>query len=389
MNLHDPLGWLDQELDRWQSAGLRRRLVERRGPQLPSGIDLAGQSLCNFGSNDYLGLAADPRLARAAAEATEDAGWGSGASPLVSGRQTWHARLEKELAAFEQTEAALLFPTGFAANLGTITALVGREDMIFSDAKNHASIIDGCRLSGATIQIYPHANVDSLADLLKRATNPGRCLIVTDSLFSMDGDLARLADLAALAEQHRAMLMIDEAHATGVFGASGRGVAEHLNAEDGIHVRVGTCSKALGSLGGFVSGSQRLIDWLANRARPYVFSTAIPAAACAATLAALQIVRDEPHRRQILLDRATIFRDQLRNAGWRIGSCQSQIVPIILGDPDRTMEFASQLRAEGMFVPGIRPPTVPEGESLLRISLSYSHDEQMLAKLLDALASLQ
>jgi len=378
---HDPLDWIDDDLRRLESAGLRRHLAIRSGPQLPNAISIDGKQLCNFGSNDYLGLAADERLARAAANALESTGWGSGASPLVSGRQTLHAQLESDLAAFEDAEAALVFPTGFAANVGTIASLVGRGDVIFSDAKNHASIIDGCRLSGARVEIYPHSNMHVLLDLLKRAAGFRRRLIVTDSLFSMDGDLARLAELAQLAEQHHAMLMIDEAHATGVFGQHGRGIAEHLNVEDGVHVRVGTFSKALGSVGGFVVGARKLIDLLANRARTYVFSTAAPAATCSASHAAIKIVRDEPDRRIQLLERAAKLRSRLQESGWQIGLSRSQIVPVILGDPQKTMTFATKLRERGMFVPGIRPPTVPEGESLLRVSLSYLHSDEMQVKL--------
>ena len=382
---HDPLDWIDDELQRLDSAGLRRRLIARSGPQLASEVSIDGRQLCNFGSNDYLGLAADQRLSRAAAKALETAGWGSGASPLVSGRHTLHAHLESKLADFEDAEAALVFPTGFAANSGTIAALVGRGDVIFSDAKNHASIIDGCRLSGARVEVYPHCNVDALRDLLKQYADSRRQLIVTDSLFSMDGDIAPLAELAQLAEQYQAMLMIDEAHATGVFGKHGRGIAEHFEVENGIHVRVGTFSKALGSVGGFVVGARKLIDWLANRARTYIFSTAAPSSASAASLAALQIVREEPHRRAELLQRAAVFRCRLQESGWQIGASQSQIIPVILGDPDKTMRFASSLLERGMFVPGIRPPTVPNGESLLRISLSYLHDDQMISALLEEL----
>jgi 8-amino-7-oxononanoate synthase len=383
----DPLAWINDALAEWDAQGLRRRLARRAGPQRAGSICLDGRELINFGSNDYLGLAADERLADAVRRALPQAGWGSGASPLVTGRATLHSELETELAKFEGTEAALLFSSGFAANVGAIAALAGKGDVIFSDAKNHASIIDGCRLSGARVQIYPHRDVDGLANLLRQAGGFRRRLIVTDSLFSMDGDLAPLTQLAELAEQHDAMLMADEAHATGVFGDRGRGVAESLGVEDGVHVRVGTLSKALGSIGGFVAGPQKLIDWLANRARPYVFSTAPPEAMAAAALAALRIVRDEPHRRIELLDRARQLRERLTEQGWQIGDRQSQIIPVIIGDPTRAMHLSATLREQGLFIPAIRPPSVPEGQSLLRISVTFAHSDAMLGQLLAALRS--
>ncbi|WP_231756407.1 aminotransferase class I/II-fold pyridoxal phosphate-dependent enzyme [Lignipirellula cremea] len=372
--------------------------MERTTPQTADRVQVAGRTCINFGANDYLALANDPRLAQAVQDVCQNQGWGAGASPLVTGRAALHALLEKRLAALEKTEAALLFPSGFAANVGAITALVGRGDLIFSDAKNHASIIDGCRLSGARIEIYHHADADDLARRLQAASAglalPGsptrpRLLIATDSLFSMDGDLAPLPAIAELAERYGAMLLLDEAHATGVFGAEGRGVAEFLQAEHPAHIRVGTLSKALGSVGGFVAGEQRLIDWLANRARTFVFSTAAPEATAAASLAALDIVRDEPQRRQLLLERADTLRQTLQAEGWNTGGSTSQILPLIVGDPNTTMQLHQQLADAGLFVPGIRPPTVPAGESLLRISLSYGHSAESLAQLVDVLKPLR
>ncbi|MCH7729005.1 MAG: 8-amino-7-oxononanoate synthase [Planctomycetes bacterium] len=388
-NRPDPLTWLEDELAELEAAKLRRILVTRGSPQSAGGIELADRKLVNFSSNDYLGFAADKRLADAVRSAVLTCGWGSGASPLVTGRANLHVKLEHELANFEGTEAALLFASGYAANVGTVASLVGRGDLILSDAKNHASIIDGCRLSGARIQVYPHGDTKYLVKMLEQARAFRRRLIVTDSLFSMDGDLAPLPILADLADEFDAMLMVDEAHATGVFGETGRGVAEHFSVEDRIDVRVGTLSKGLGSMGGFVAGRQELIDWLANRARPYVFSTATPEAVCAAGLAALQIVGDEPERRQQLLHRAGVLRDTLRQDGWNIGLSASQIIPIIVGDPERTMQMGEALRQQGLLVPGIRPPTVPDGESLLRISLSYSHTDEMIDRLVDQLRELR
>jgi len=378
------LAWIDDELASLEKAGLRRRLSARQGPQTAT-IHIEGRTLINFGANDYLGLAADQRLVEAVRRALEEEAWGGGASPLVTGRSMLHAALERRLAQFEGTEAALLFPSGFAANSATIAALAGKGDALFSDAKNHASIIDGCRLSGAEVAVYRHGDVDHLAELLAQSSGHRRRLIVTDSLFSMDGDLAPLPCLAELAERYDAMLLVDEAHATGVFGKQGRGVSEHFQCEEGVDIRVGTLSKALGSMGGFVAGPQNLIDLLANRARGYVFSTAAPAAMCAAGLAALDIIRDEPNRRRELLEKAERLRAQLLQQGWDLGSSTSQILPVYGGDPNRVMGIVANLREQGLLVPGIRPPTVPEGESLLRISLSWSHTEAMLERLLEGM----
>jgi 8-amino-7-oxononanoate synthase len=382
----DPLDWLDDALSDLADRGLRRSLRQRGGGQAAK-VSIAGRSVLNFGSNDYLALAGDPRLSAAAAEASQTEGWGSGASALVLGRGDWHARLEATLAAFEGTEAALLFPTGFAANQGTIPALAERGDVIFSDELNHASIVDGCRLSRAELRIYRHRDVEHLERLLSQAGGYRRRLIVTDSLFSMEGDLAPLMEVTDLAHRHGAMLMVDEAHATGVFGALGRGVAEALNVADRIDVHMGTLSKALGSIGGFVAGSQKLIDWLSNRARSYVFSTAPPGATCAAALAAIDIVEREPFRREQLLVRASSLREALNKRGWDTGNSTSQIVPIIVGEPQKAVALGAKLLERDCFVPAIRPPSVPEGRSLLRISLSYGHDDAMIGQLLDALGS--
>jgi 8-amino-7-oxononanoate synthase len=382
----DPLSWINQELVLLEESTLRRKLSLRAGPQMGHQIELDGRQLVNFGSNDYLGLAADPRLLQAALNAMQHSGWGAGASPLVTGRGQWHAELEQALATFEGTEAALLFPSGYAANVGTIAALVEKGDAVYSDAKNHASIIDGCRLSGATIHVYPHNDVDQLVDQLVAAgASFRRRLIVSDSLFSMDGDIGPVADLARVAGEHDAMLLVDEAHATGVFGERGRGIGELLSAEQGIHVRIGTLSKALGSQGGFVAGSRKLIEYLVNRARPFIFSTAAVEATAAAALEALRIVQEEPIRRQTLLKRADRLRERLWRDGWWLGSTQSHIVPIVVGEPTEALRMAAGLRQQGFFVPAIRPPSVPEGEALLRISVTYQHDETVLEQLANAL----
>ena len=378
---HNPLGWIEDSLADLEKQGLRRKLAIRGGQQAAQ-IVLDGRPLVNFGSNDYLSLAADPRLAAAVKKSLT--GWGSGASPLVSGHADGHQALEDRLAEFEGTEAALLFTSGFAANTATIAALVGPGDVVFTDSKNHASLFGGCRLSRADVRAYPHCDYQRLDRLIGKA-NQHRRLIVTDSVFSMDGDVAPLVELVELARRHDCMLMVDEAHATGVFGANGRGLCESLGVEDGVHIRMGTLSKALGSVGGFVAGSRLLIDWLVNRARAYIYSTAAPAAIAAAGMAALDIVRDEPHRREILLHRAKRFRAALVEHGWNVGNSTTQVVPIIVGDPQRAIDLSAALRVAGFFVPAIRPPTVPEGEACLRVSLSFGHNDEQIDGLVEAL----
>lgn len=385
----NPLAWIDDALAELERANLRRGFAVRSSPQAAR-VVLDGRELINFGSNDYLGLAADQRLIDAAMAACQHEGWGGGASALVSGRSATQAALESRLAEFEGTEAALVFSTGFAANAGVIPALVDEEDAIFGDAKNHASLIDGCRLSKARRFIYPHGDCDALEAMLKSADHYRRRLIVTDTIFSMDGDLAPIARIAELAEKYDAMLMVDEAHATGVSGDAGAG-GWRLGVGDraaGL-IRVGTLSKALGSAGGFVCGSRLLIEWLGNRARPYMFSTAMPAAVCAAGIAAIDIVQREPFRRQQLLASAAALRSRLREQGWNTGNSESQIIPLIIGEADRTLKLAAALREAGYFVPAIRPPTVPEGESLLRISLCYHHTPEIIDALTDHLARLR
>jgi 8-amino-7-oxononanoate synthase len=383
----NPLEWVEQELDRLQEQQLLRTLRVRESP-VEAQVIVTGQRLWNLASNDYLGLAADERLIRAANAACALRGWGSGASPLVTGRSPEHAECERRLARFEGTEAALLFPTGFAANMGTISALVGPGDLVLSDARNHASIIDGCRLSRAQVVVYPHADVDAVHAHLQQAQSMRRRLIVTDSLFSMDGNLAPLPALAELAERYQAMLMVDEAHATGVLGAGGRGACEALGVEQGVPIRVGTLSKALGSLGGFVAGSQALIDYLAQRARSYVFSSAAPPATAAAAIEALAIVQNEPQRRRQLAQRAAWLRQTLTEQRWDVGSSQSHIVPLIVGPPERAVALSAALAQNGWLVPAIRPPSVPAGRSRLRLSLTCLIPDDALECLAGELARL-
>lgn len=383
-----PLDWIDDELQRLGESHLRREPAVRTGPQT-SQIELDGRTYLNFGSNDYLGLASDPRIRAAVTSVVAEQGWGSGASALITGRSQQQQQLERQLAEFEQTEAALVFPTGYAANVGTLTSLVSRGDIVFSDARNHASLIDGCRLSRAEIRIYPHADVDYLRREMQGITGARRILIVTDSLFSMDGVYAPLQQLVELANEFNAMLVVDEAHATGVVGEYGRGVCEQLGVEKSVPVRIGTFSKALGSFGGFAVGSDRLIAWLFNRARTQVFSTAMPAAACQAASTALQIVQAHPERRRQLQQQAAALRAKLISQGWNVAESESHIIPLVIGSSQDTLTLATRLREAGLFVPAIRPPTVPVNESRLRISLTSLHTQDDLQTLVQALAQMK
>ena len=380
------LSWLTSALGDLERDGLFRRR-RRAIPHAAGWVEVDGRRLRNFSTNDYLDLAGHPRLIEAAAKALGSAGAGARASALVAGRTDWHARLEDKLAEFEGQSAAIIFPTGYAANVGTIAALVGKGDAVFSDRMNHASLIDGCRLSGAAIHVYDRDDLAPLDSSLASASQFRRRLIVTDSIFSMDGVCAPLSELCALKEKHSAALLIDEAHATGVLGAQGRGVAESLCLEHRIDVRVGTLSKALGSLGGFVAGSEQLVDWLWNRARTQVFSTALPPSACAAAAAAIDLVRDEPWRRERVMALSRQLREMLAEADlYAVAGGVAPIVPVILKDADRAMTVAARLEERGFFVPAIRPPSVPAGTSRLRITLSAAHAEEDVVQLVQAVS---
>lgn len=387
-SLPHPLAWLPEALESLDRQHLRRQVYARDGAG-PGELTRGGQTWLNFASNDYLGLSVDPRLAAAAEAAMRQAGWGAGASPLVVGYTSWHAELERALAEFEGAEAALVFGSGYAANVGTICSLVERGDAVFSDELNHASIVDGCRLSRATVHVYPHGDLATLEKQLAASRDARRRLIVTDTLFSMHGDIAPLPQLAELAQRHGAMLMVDEAHATGVFGAHGRGLCEAAGVEDAVHIRIGTLSKALGCSGGFVTGCRELIQWLINRARPYIFSTAAPPANGAAALAALTIVREEPQRREQLLATAADVAEQLRRQGWNLGQSSTQILPLVIGDSQQALDLSAALRERGLWVPAIRPPSVRPGEACLRLCLTAGHMPAMIDKLLSVLGELK
>ncbi len=386
--MNDSLRYLEDAASDRARRGLNRRLISRGAAPLGH-IFVDCRKCIHFGSNDYLGLAADPRVVAAATEATFRYGWGAGASALVSGWSDAHQGLAAALAVFEEVDAVALFPTGFASNLGTISALVGPGDAVYLDRLDHASIVAGARLSGARLRVYPHADATRLNAILTRDSGRFRHrLIATDGVFSMDGDLAPLAAIAAIAERHDAVLLVDEAHATGVVGPDGRGAAALLDVERNVHVRVGTLSKALGSLGGFVAGSTRLIHHIMNHAGSLIYSTSTPPAAAAAAHAALNVARSEPALRSRLEAHGRRLRERLREAGLAIPESAAPIIPITLGEPELALDAARRLAERGFFVPAIRPPTVPAGTARLRVSLSAAHDVDQIDALAEAIVDL-
>ena len=387
-SINDPYDWLEAEAQARSIAGLDRELRDLESGA-PGRVVHRGRSLVNFGSNDYLGLAADPRVIAAASEAADSEGWGSGASPLVTGWRRSHRALAETLAEFEGVEAVALFPTGFAANLGTIGALVGPPDAVYLDRLNHASLIDGARLSGAKLRVYPHRDAGRLDAILHRDRGRfRRVLIATDGVFSMDGDLAPLAELEAISDRHGSMLLIDEAHATGVVGPDGRGSAAAFGLTEGGHVRVGTLSKALGSVGGFAAGTHPLIRHLVNTSRTLIYSTGMPPAAASAALESLRIGRAEPWRRERVHRLGDSLRAGCREIGLDVGDSTGPIVPIRIGEPAEASRLAKGLMDRGCLVPAIRPPTVPNGTSRLRVSLTAAHEAADVASLLDAIRAL-
>ncbi|HET8723025.1 MAG TPA: 8-amino-7-oxononanoate synthase [Anaeromyxobacteraceae bacterium] len=394
------LDWIPGELAALDERGLRRRL-EPMGTAPGPVVGVGGRALVNLCGNDYLGLAAHPRVQRAAAEAARRYGAGAGAARLVVGDQLLHHELEERLARFKGAESALLFSSGYHVNAGVPGALVGLDDDVFSDEWNHASIIDGCRLSRARVHVYRHGDVEHLGELLAAAAaggpaaGPGapgairrrRRLVVTDAVFGMDGDAAPLREIAALCERHGAMLYLDEAHSTGVLGATGSGLAEHLGVTDRVDVLMGTLGKALGSFGAFVAGSRPLTDWLVSRARTFVFTTALPPPSVAAALAALDVLESEPGRRRHLDALSARMKAGLDALGFPMGGVVAPIFPVVLGEERRALEASARLREAGFLVKAIRPPTVPRGTSRLRVSLSASHTPEQVDGFLAALAA--
>jgi 8-amino-7-oxononanoate synthase len=371
------------ELAALKNASLYRKLRSVAGDQGPV-LTVDGREVLNFSSNNYLGLANHPKLAAAAKEAIDRYGCGSGASRLISGNMTLHEELERRLAEFKGTEAALIFNSGFQANTGILSTLAGEGDAIVSDALNHASIIDGCRLSRAKTVVYSHCDLDQLEAALKRSEASRRKLIVTESIFSMDGDEAPLAAIVELAERYGASVMVDEAHATGLFGAAGAGVVASLGLGDRVLVQMGTLGKALGGFGAYVAGSGALRELLINRCRSFIFTTALPPAVMAMALAALDLVQSEPERRENLWNNCRSMTTGLRTLGFQIGASANPILPLIIGDAAKCMRLSERLFELGVFAQGIRPPTVPQGTSRLRITLMATHTTAHIDRALEA-----
>ena len=379
----NPLAYLDRALDELRERGLFRwpRLLE--GPQEPV-ARYDGREVINLCSNNYLGLANHPRLKAAARRALDELGVGSGAVRTIAGNMAIHRELEQELAQFKQTEAALLFQSGFTANAGTVAALLGKEDVIVSDELNHASIIDGARLSGAQKKIYPHRDVAAARRLLEESRGARRILLITDGVFSMDGDIAPLPDLVALAEEFGAIMMVDDAHASGVLGHQGRGTVDHFGLHGRVHIQIGTLSKALAALGGYVAGSQTLVDYLIHTARPLLFSTSHPPAVAASALAAVRLVQEEPELIERLWDNTRFFKRALAQQGWNTGASETPITPVIVGDERLAMELSDRLFAAGVFAQGIAFPTVPRGTARVRTIVTAAHTRTHLTRALDA-----
>ena len=374
---------LRARLDARESHAIRRQLrpiSSGIGPR----IVVDGRSILQFCSNDYLGITSHPAVTRAAEMALARYGTGAGSARLVVGTSSPHCELEEALAQLKQTEAALALSSGYHANTGVLPALTGSEDMIFSDALNHASIIDGCRLSHAATKIYRHNDVEHLATLLSATGTIRRRVIVTESVFAMDGDLAPLSDLANVAKQYDALLVVDEAHATGVFGSHGGGLVQELELGAHVDVQIGTLSKAIGALGGYVAGSQTLIDTLINEARTFIYTTALPPSVAASATAAIQVITQEPERREQLWQNTRFLRKALDAAGYHINPGNSPILPVMIGDAAQTVALSNALFTHGVLVSAIRPPTVPTGTARLRVTPMATHTENDLEQAVDA-----
>ncbi len=379
----DSLWWIEDEISSIREKRLFRTLTEITSAQ-SSEVVIDGKKHVLLASNSYLGLSTHPRVMAAAVAAVSKYGTGSGGSRLVSGSSDLHAELERKIAEFKSTESAILFSSGYLANIGTIAALVGPDDTVFSDELNHASIIDGCRLARAKVKIYPHLDIEALRQMVVQDHNRGKKLIVTDTVFSMDGDLVNLEELCEISEKHGCMLMVDEAHSMGVLGKRGSGATEHFGVERRVSVVMGTLSKAVGSLGGYVAGSRKLIDFIRNRARSYMFDTSLPPASVAAAAEAITVIEDEPQRREHLMSVVREFKSGISSIGLSVLPSRSAIAPVLTGAPEVTLRFASILRENRVYAPAVRPPSVPEGKCRIRASFMATHTQEQIACVLEA-----
>ena len=374
--------FFDETLDDLECDGLRRNLRQLSGSQGREVI-IEGKKVLNFCSNNYLGLANDPRLGQAAADCMERQGFGSGASRLVCGNMDAHRKLETSIAQFKGTEDCLVFSTGYMANIGIISSIFDHNDIIFSDKLNHASIVDGIRLSQAQCRRYAHCDMDALEGMLKNSGGFRKRGIITDSIFSMDGDMAPLDEIVALAQKYDCLVMIDEAHALGVMGEKGKGLAEHFGIEGKIDIQMGTLSKAAGSFGAYCCGSTALIAFLVNKARSFIYTTGMPPSVAAASFKAVELIRTEPQRREQLWENAHYMRKGLQEAGFHTMNSQTPIIPVLVKDPNMAVEFSSRLFNEGIFISAIRPPTVPHNTARLRLTVITTHTRKDLNYVLD------
>jgi glycine C-acetyltransferase len=378
----DPLGFLSEAVAELNAAGLFRtpRVLDGR-QEASASID--GRPVINLSSNNYLGLAAHPVLVARALDAVRMLGVGSGSVRTIAGTMAIHLELERRLAAFKQTEAVVVFQSGFTANAGTVASILTKDDVVISDELNHASIIDGCRLSRAAIKVFPHKDVGAARDILRHLPAAQRKLLITDGVFSMDGDLAPLSALVALAEEYGCIMMVDDAHASGVFGRQGRGTIDHFGVHGRVDIQVGTLSKAIGVLGGYVAGSRALIDFLSQRARPFLFSTSHPPAVAAACLAALDILEQDAAIIDRLWENTRFFKAGLTALGFNTGASESPITPVIVGEATTAMKFSDRLFADGVFAQGIGYPTVARDKARVRTIVTAAHTRDELQQALD------
>jgi len=382
--VENPLSYLSEQLNQWRQEGTYQRLrVLQSESAAHSRFD--GKEVINLASNNYLGLTTHPKLREAALEAVRKFGVGSGAVRTISGTMSLHLELEERIAAFKHAKACVVFQSGFAANAGTVAAILGPEDHIISDELNHASIIDGCRLSRAKIHVFPHKDTRAAENILTELDRAaGRKLLISDGVFSMDGDIGPLPGLTAAAEKHGAIMMVDDAHSSGVLGRNGRGTIDHFGLHGRVQVQVGTLSKAIGVLGGYVCGSRDLIEFLYHRARPFLFSTSHPPAVAAACLAAFDVLEQEPERIQNLWNNTKYFKAGLTSSGFDTGMSETPITPVIVGEPKLAHELSRLLFEEGVLATGIGFPTVPKGKARVRTIVTATHTQQELDRALEA-----
>jgi glycine C-acetyltransferase len=385
-DMHDPLAYLGEQLDAWKRAGTYQRLrILESESAAESRFD--GKDVINLASNNYLGLTTHPKLREAALEATRRYGVGSGAVRTISGTMSLHMQLEERIARFKNVEACVVFQSGFAANAGTVAAVLTPEDHIISDELNHASIIDGCRLSRAKIHVFPHKDVAAAERKLAELDGqPGRKLLITDGVFSMDGDIGPLPGLVEAAERHGAIMMVDDAHSSGVLGRNGRGTIDHFGLHGRVHIQVGTLSKAIGVLGGYVCGSRSLIEFLYHRARPFLFSTSHPPAVAASCMAAFDVLEEEPQRIEALWENTRYFKQGLQAAGFNTGLSETPITPVIVGAARTAHALSAALFEEGVLATGIGFPTVPEGKARVRTIVTATHTRAELDRALQVFA---